>query len=97
MAHYPIVGKHDRPVALDGLRQLPAFYMEDFSVLGFRVNNCDRAVRILDQHAFTLKRTAKTVEVNVQPAARIQEVMQLLNDNGLECEIADVAEGMYQG
>ena len=26
-----------------------------------------------------------------------QEVMQLLNDSGLECEIADAAEGIYQG
>jgi hypothetical protein len=97
MAHYPIVEKNDRPVALAGIRQLPAFYMEDFSVLGFRVNDCDRAVRILDRHAFTLKRTGEGVEVDVQPAARIQEVMQLLKENGLECEIADVAEGIYQG
>jgi hypothetical protein len=97
MAHYPIVEKKDRPAALAGIRQLPAFYMEDFSVLGFRVNDCDRAVRILDRHAFTLTRTEGSVEVDVQPAARIQEVMQLLKGNGLECEIADVAEGMYQG
>jgi hypothetical protein len=97
MAHYPIVEKNDRPEALAGLRQLPAFYMEDFSVLGLRVNDCDRAICILDRHAFTLKRTGGNIEVDVQPAARIQDVIRLLEDNGLECEIADVAEGIYQG
>ena len=97
MAHYPIVEKNGLPVATAGQRQLPVFYMEDFSVLGFRVNDCDRAVRILDRHAFNLKRSGGSVEVDVQPVARIQEVMQLLKENGLECEFADVAEGIYQG
>lgn len=97
MAYYPIVQKNDRPTAMAGHRLLPTFYMEDFSVLGFRVNDCDHAVQILDRHAFSLKRAGASIEVNIETASRMPEILQLLNDNGMECEIADVADGMYQG
>ena len=97
MAYYPIVQKNDRPVATTGHRLLPTFYMEDFSVVGFRVNDCDHAIRILDRHAFSLKREGGSIEVDIAWASQMHDVMQLLNGNGLECEIADIAEGMYQG
>ncbi|WP_372679559.1 hypothetical protein [Desulfosarcina sp.] len=97
MAYYPIVQNVDRPVAPSGHRPLPPFYMEDFSVLGFRVNDCDHAIRVLDQYAFILKRANGSIEVNIECASQVREVMQLLIGSGLKCEIADVAEGMYQG
>ena len=97
MAYYPIVQKNDRPVATPGHRLLPTFYMEDFSVLGFRVNDCGRAIRVLDRHAFSLKRAGGSIEVDIARASQMHDVLQLLNGNGLECEIADIAEGMYQG
>lgn len=97
MAYYPIVQKNDRPVATPGHRLLPTFYMEDFSVLGFRVNDCGRAIRVLDRHAFSLKRAGGSIEVDIAGASQMHDVMQLLNGDGLECEIADIAEGMYQG
>jgi hypothetical protein len=34
------------------------------------------------------------MRVKIEPASQMHAVMQLLNGNGLECEIA---EGMYQG
>ena len=100
MAYYPIVQKNDRPVATSGHRLLPTFYMQGFSVIGFRVNDCDHAIRFLDQSAFVLKRANGSIKVNINSASQIREVMQLLNSYGLECEIADIAdiaEGMYQG
>ncbi|MDX2452462.1 hypothetical protein [Desulfosarcina sp.] len=97
MAYYPIIQKNERQVATSGHRLLPIFYMEDFSVLGFRVNDCGHAIRVLDRHAFVLKRANGSIEVNIDRASQIREVMQLLNGSGLECEIADIAEGMYQG
>lgn len=97
MAYFPIVQKNDRPVATTGNRQLPDFYMEDFSVIGLRVDDCDHAVRILDQYRFDLKRANGSIEVYVDQASRMHEVMQLLENNGLGCELADVAEGIYQG
>jgi hypothetical protein len=97
MPYYPIVQKKDQPEATAGHRQLPIFYMEDFSVLGLRVNSCDHAIQILDRHAVSLKRADGSLEVEIEKTSRMHEVIQLLNDNGLECELADVAEGMYQG
>jgi hypothetical protein len=97
MAYYPIVQKNDRPVATSGHRLLPIFYMEDFSVVGFRVNDCDHATRVLDRHAFSLKRAGGCIEVDIARSSQMLDVMQLLNGNGLECEIADIAEGIYQG
>lgn len=97
MAPYPIVNRNDRPLATAGHRQLPDFYMEDFSVIGFRVNDCDHAVRVLDQHAFALRRSNGSITVEINRASQMHEAMKLLNDNGLQCELADVAEGIYQG
>ena len=97
MAYYPIVQKNDRPVATSGHRLLPTFYMQDFSVIGFRVNDCDHAIRLLDRHAYSLKRAGRDIEIDIAGASQMHAVMKLLNGNGLECEIADIAEGMYQG
>ena len=97
MAYYPIVQKNDRPLAASGHRTLPTFYMQDFSVLGFRVDDCDLAILVLDRHAFSMKRTGVSIEIDISGASQMHDVMQLLKDNGLECEIADIAEGMYQG
>jgi hypothetical protein len=97
MAYYPIVRKTDRPEPITGQRPLPTFYMEDFSVVGFRVNDCDHAIRVLDRHAYSLKRAGGNTEVAIQRVSQLHDVVQLLNGNGLQCEIADIAEGMYQG
>ena len=97
MAYYPIVQKNDRPLTASGHRTLPTFYRRDFSVLGIRVSDCDRAIRVLDGHPFSMKRAGGSIEIDISGASQMHDVMQLLNDNGLECEIADIAEGMYQG
>lgn len=97
MAYFPIVRRKHQQTDPFNHRPLPTFYMEDFSVLGFQVSDCDRAVQILDRHAFRVRQMEDSSEVDIETAARMQAVMQLLKDNGLECEIADIAEGMYQG
>lgn len=97
MAYCPIVRKNDQPTDTMDRQQLPAFYMEDFSILGFRVNDCSQAVQVLDRHAFVVRQEKGSAAVDIETAARMQAVMQLLEDSGLECEIADVAAGMYQG
>lgn len=97
MAYFPIIQKYDRSPAITINRQLPEFYMEDFSILGFKVSDCDIATRILDNHQYALRREEKGVEVEIKGPSYMHDVLQLLKGNGLECEIADVAEGMYQG
>lgn len=97
MPYYPIVSRNQRQMQAVDHRPLPKFYMEDFSILGLRVSDCRRTAQVLDAHSFSLKHSDGSMAVNIEPAARIENVMQLLRENGVACEIADVAQGMYQG
>ena len=97
MAYFPILQKNSTFLFGTHHRQMPKFYMEDFSILGFQVSDCDRAIRILDQHHIPLKRAQDAIEVGIEDPSHMHEIMQLFKDGGLECEIADVAQGMYQG
>ena len=97
MTHVPIIRKKDPSADAIELSHLPTFYMADFSVLGFRVNDCERALRILDRHAFVIKRDQGSASVKIETVVRMQAVMQVLRDNGVDCEVADIAESMYQG
>ena len=97
MAYYPIVRHNDSTAQAAATHRLPTFYMADFSVLGLRVNDCDHAVRVLDRHSFVVRHESGTAEVDLDTAAQIQAVVQLLEDNGLKCEISDLAENIYQG
>jgi len=97
MTYYPIVSRNQRQMEAVDHRPLPDFYTEDFSIFGLRVSDCRRTVQILDAHSFTLEDSGRGVAVNIEPAAQIGDVVQLLQENGVACEIADVAEGMYQG
>ena len=97
MTYYPIVQFNDRPGAVVSNRRLPAFYMQDFTILGFRVSDYDRAIQILDRRGFLLKQEDGMVAVHLSTAVQMNDVMQLFSNDGLACEIADLAEGMYQG
>ena len=97
MTYVPIVHTKGSLAAGSLSGRLPTFYMEDFSVLGLRVNDCDQAMRILDRHAFAVRRIEGNAAVNIGTAVQMQAVVQLLTDNGLDCEIGDLVEGIYQG
>lgn len=97
MSYYPIVSRNQKQ--MEGLHhvELPKAYMEDFSVLGFRVEDCEQALGILDRSSFDLKQSHGRTLLKIEDTARIKEVIQVLHDNGLDCEVTDVAQGMYQG
>lgn len=97
MAYYPIVQKSDRSAASVGHRVLPTFYMEDFSVIGLRVKDGNQAVRMLDENAFSLMRADGNVMVSIETVSQMNDVVHLLNANGMQCELADIADKMYQG
>ncbi len=67
------------------------------SVLGLSVNDCDRAVAVLQKHQFVLKPSGGTMAVVLRNAGQASAAVGLLNRNGVACELADVAQGMYQG
>lgn len=97
MNYYPIVEKRACQREGGECRALPLFYMADYSVLGFRVSDCEQAARVLDLHAYPLKHEATGIEVALDAWSRLKDVVELLTGNGVACEIADIAEGIYQG
>jgi hypothetical protein len=78
-------------------RPLPIFYMSDYSVLGLLVDNLEKAVGVLGKNHFFVTEQAGDVEVVVDTPDRLPKIVQVLNANGVHCEIADVVGGIYQG
>jgi hypothetical protein len=97
MIHYPIVQKGECANPAATICALPDFYMQDFSIVGLRVNNCNRAEEVLTQKGVPLEKKDQRLAVSVEKAAQILKVVHLLNTNGVTCDIADVADGIYQG
>ena len=98
MTFYPIVQKNSTAAASCGYRRrLPTFYMEDFSVIGLRVSDRARAIEILARHAYPIHRANDNLEIGIASPPEMMSAVRLLNENGLRCELADIAEDMYQG
>jgi len=106
MGKIPIVAKNKGPSGIDRhqprecyviARPLPTFYMSDYSVLGLLVDNLDEAVGVLGRNHFSLTEEAGDIEVAVETPGRLPEIVQVLKENGIGCEIADVVGGIYQG
>jgi hypothetical protein len=76
---------------------LPLFYMNDFSRLGLRVRSCDAALSVLAEYRYGVVQDEDGSHVALDRAAQVQAVVQLLNGHGIDCEIADVADQIYQG
>ena len=77
--------------------RLPVFYMNDFTRLGLRVDPCDAALRVLEDNRYGLIHDDDGIHVAIEGAAQVQTVVQLLNGHGIHCELADVADQVYQG
>lgn len=76
---------------------LPAFYMEDHSIMGLLVERFDDAVRLLEEQGFLLTRKKDAVEVDTQSPAQIESLFALLETNRIAFEMRDILERVYQG
>ncbi len=76
---------------------LPRFYMNDYSVMGLRVNDCAATFRLLAAHRYDVSERRGCRGVAIQAAAEIPEIIDLLARNGVSGEVTDVAEQIYQG
>jgi hypothetical protein len=76
---------------------LPVFYMNDFSRLGLRVRSCNAALSVLAANSYGVVQDEDGSHVTLDGAAQVQALVQLLNGHGIDCEIADVADQIYQG
>jgi hypothetical protein len=78
-------------------RPLPISYMAEYSVLGLLVDKLEKAVRVLGENRFPVIDEAGDLAVAVNQPGQLHEIVRLLKEHGIECEIADVVSGVYQG
>jgi hypothetical protein len=100
MAKWPLIpkeGPHRGRGHHSRRSQLPVFYMNDFSRLGLRVAPCDAARRALEENGYTITRDGQGRHVTLEGAAEVQAAMTLLRDRGIDCDIVDVVDQVYQG
>ena len=84
------------PVSLchDGL---PDFYMADYSVIGVLVANLNRAYDVLEGNDLIVIKKTDHLEVSFDRTDQIPGIIELLNQNGIDCGIADIIDQIYQG
>jgi hypothetical protein len=97
MLRMPIVSNESNTTLCLANSSLPTFYMEDYTVLGLRVENLGAAARLLEKNGIALLKKAGNIELFVEQKDQIPHIIQLLNANGVACDIADIAEHVYQG
>ncbi len=76
---------------------LPNFYMNDYSVMGLRVNDGPAVFKLLAAHRYTVLDRHGCRGVAVRSVREIRQIIELLTRNGVRGEVADVAEQIYQG
>ena len=76
---------------------LPAFYMEDYSILGLRVDRLNESLRILDKQKFEIITAPDRFEIVIDNAGQIPDIVDLLDRNGIVSDLSDVIEQVYQG
>ena len=84
------------PICLTN-NSLPAFYMSDYSVLGLRVASLDRTYLVLADKDFAVDRKPEYLQIEIKNAAQMAEIANLLSQNGMDCQITDIIDQVYQG
>lgn len=76
--------------------EIPTFYMEDFSILGFIVNNFDGACSLLRSSGFTIEDKEVGGTILIEDVSSLPTIQNILNQGGIPAEFSDIADTMYQ-
>ncbi len=101
MRFMPILPKPDSrgPIRAAGAmpEPLPTFYMNDYSVMGLRVSDCAATFKLLEAHRYAVTDRQGSRGVAIASAREVPQIIDLLAKNGVNGEMADIAEQIYQG
>jgi hypothetical protein len=100
MPFLPIVTRpenRDQGTAESPTGPLPTFYMNDYSVMGLRVSDCDAALALLTARRYAVARRHGCHGVVVGSADDIRVIAGLLAESGLGAEMTDIVAQIYQG
>ena len=76
--------------------QIPAFYMEDFSVLGLVVSDVRTARVVLEEAGYVVVKRNGITDVHLQGAVEIRNALLALRSSNIASEFTDIADTMYQ-
>lgn len=76
--------------------EIPACYMDDYSVLGFTVDRYDDSVKLLEHAGYRIKFRRIGAMVFFDGADAVVRMHELLVENGIYTEYKDIAETFYQ-
>jgi len=97
MGWLPIVPKYPAtPHCLPDFK-LPAFYMEDHSRLGLRVDAFSEVVALLRSLGTPTGNRDGCLQLQVASPAQLQALLKVLDRHGLAYELTDLMEQVYQG
>jgi hypothetical protein len=78
-------------------RPLPVFYMNDYTELGLLVDRVGDTASVLEGKGYTLSREPCGAEVSLAHPGLLQDIVQVLTEYGIEWELSDVVDDVYQG
>lgn len=87
----------ERGTALAGKFELPAFYMNDFSVLGIVVQGVQQAKRVLVESGYTVDEYNGTTWVCFEKSREMQKIVTVLKKEHIPFMITDLMGCAYQG
>jgi hypothetical protein len=71
--------------------------MEDYSEMGLVVNRFKGSVEILKQHRFSIIPKNDGAVIVLNHYGELPGIVEILENQGISCEISDVANRIYQG
>jgi hypothetical protein len=75
----------------------PAFYMNDFSVLGLVVDNVARALEVLESDGYQVDRKVCSAKVRFDSRRRLRNIYNTLARHRVEFTMSDLVSCAYQG
>ncbi|NNL75661.1 MAG: hypothetical protein HKO68_04920 [Desulfobacterales bacterium] len=76
---------------------LPTFYMSDYSRLGLRVGRLNDALQAVEAKKIAVIRGSEGFEITIDGADQLNEIFELFKQKGIDCEITDTIDQVYQG
>jgi hypothetical protein len=76
---------------------MPDFYMSDFSLLGLVVDDYERTLQLFNDKSLPLKWTHSGAAYPFNHSEQLQDLVRFLRSSGIDCDLSDIAEQIYQG
>jgi hypothetical protein len=76
--------------------ELPLFSMQDFTVQGIGVNNFYKAFAIVETAGYKVVADSFAAKISLDDMAQMVDILKELHRNGLQPELTNIADTLYQ-